>query len=245
MIRASAVGVDSVLNVWDSMNDGMPYFAIYYNRSNKFFQFNRDDLSAAREFLANNLQALQDSGDNTLYYLNIYSESRPNYKNSDMICSIPFRLNAYNEASSVGGFDANVGTFAKMLNDSHAAQLKMANELAELKSANQPLDWYDKITGILESPAASQTLVPLLTPVIGAIMGVVSKITGVPPGAASVPGISGPAIDDADLDTKLDAALDRLSKHGDLLEMITALADFADKNPATFKSYFSMLKAQS
>lgn len=243
--RAAALGVDQIISVWETMNDGYPYFAVYYNRNNKYFQYNKDDIEKAKEFLQTNLGVIEEAGDNTLYYLNIYSEPKPNYPNSGMICSFPFRLNAYD--GEISGVAANAGGFAKALTDAHAAQLKLVHEIAELKAQNQPLDWFDRAVAILETPGAAQTLVPLLSPLLGSIMGIVNKISGIVPQAAPVggfPGIAGPNVADTEKEALLDQALDRLEKHGDLLEMMTVLANVADKNPENFQVYFNMIKAQ-
>jgi hypothetical protein len=249
MVRSAVVGADQVINVWEAMNDGCPYFAIFYAKTrSKFFQYNRDDMEAAKEFLRANLNALESSGDNQMFYFNIYAESKPVFGNNNMIASFPFRLNAYQPSASVNGYPANMDTFAKLLNDSHAAQLKMTQEIAELKYANQPLDLWDKISGVLENPGAANAIVPLLQPVIASLMGFFNKISGVPAPAVSqyhampAQGIAGPRETETDKDEALDIALDRLEKHGDLVEMMTVLADFADKNPAMFKMYFDGLK---
>lgn len=244
-IRAAAIGVDNVISAWETMNDGHPYFAVYYNRSNKYFQYNRDDLDGAKSFLRNNLQVLEDNGDNSQYYLNIYAEQKVNYPNSGMICSFPFRLNEYSAPASVSGYGGNNPDVIKALSEAHAKQLEMTKTIAELQAANQPLDWFDKISGLLDSPGAANAIVPLLQPVIVGIMGAIGKISGIKiPETPQLPpmGIAGPREDNADRDALLDQALDRLEAHGDLLEMLTLLADFADKNPQMFKIYFDGLK---
>jgi hypothetical protein len=247
--RVAAIGVDKVVQAWETMNDGYPYFAVYYNHSNKYFQYNKDDIDQARDFLVNNLSVLQDNNDTAMYYLNIYPDKQPNYKNSGMIASFPFRLNALSSDSVMGGLpdNASMGAVVKMMNESNERHIALVREIAELKNANQPLDWYDKIAGIMETPGAANVIVPLLQPVIAAITGILSKVSGVPQQTevplqyAMVPGIAGPDIAPGDLDEKLDIQLDRLEKHGDLLEMLTALADFAEKSPEAFKGYLQML----
>jgi hypothetical protein len=254
-IRACAIGVDQVLNVWRSMNDGYPYFAIFYGiKSSKFFQYNRDNLQGAEEFLQTNLNPIADTGDNSLYYLSIYPESKVNYTGSGEICCFPFRLNPYEESvqGQVGGYAGGGDAFARMLQAANDKQIELVKEIAELKAANQPLDWFDKISGVLETPGAANTLVPLFQPVIAGLMGILGKISGVPVGMpmqyngiGQVPSIAGPASSPDELNQVVDAALDRLEKHGNLAEMLTVLADFADKNPVMFKMYFDGLKAQA
>lgn len=246
--RACAIGVINVLSVWKNMNDGYPYFAVFYTRGSKFFQYTKDDIDAAEEFLRINLSALEDQGDNAMYYLNIYDEPKKNYTNSGMVCAFPFRLNEFK--SSVGSIGSGVGvggsdSMLKLLQDAHVKELELVKQIAELNAQNQPLDWFDKISGVLEHPGAAQMIGQVLSPVIGQVMGVLGKITGVPGQTASVthqPQIAGPV--NADADQLLDMQLDRLQKHGDLLDMLTTLANFADKNPEMFKNYFSMLKSQ-
>src|ERR1700688_2736959 len=245
--RAAAVGADNVVSIWKSMNDGNPYFAVYLNRNNKYFQFNRDDMEAAESFLSANLDAIGDTGDNTLYYLNVYAEPGKNYPNSGMVCSIPFRLNEYKGAEMGAYVPDGSDAISKIIEAGHARHIELIKEIAELKAANQPLDWWDKIGGLMETPGAAQTIVPLLSPVLASIMGIVNKFTGIAPAPMAgfmPPGIAGAELPDLDKDAALDAALDRLALHGDLVEMLTALADFADKNPIQFKMYFRMMKGE-
>lgn len=248
VIRAHAKGVDQTVAAWETMNDGHPFFAVFYTGRSKYFQFNRDDMEAAKEFLISNLGAIAETGDNSIYYLKIYADSRVNYGNSGEICSFPFRLNEYNETAgnAMGGFGGDMSGLVKMLQESNEKHLALVKELAEVKAANEPLDWFDRIGGLLETPGAASAIVPLLQPVIAGLMGIVHKISGVPQQKLQTmenynPVISGPGETGSDLNLLLDQALDRLSKHGDLLEILTKLADFADKKPDQFKLYLNML----
>ena len=251
-IRACAIGTEQVINAWRAMNDDYPYFAVFYGiKTKKFFQYNRDSLQGAEDYLRLNLTALEDQGDNSQYYLAIYPESKVNYTGSGEIACFPFRLNPWDatvSSNQIGAYGGSLDGFAKMLQDSQAKHIELVKEIAELKAASQPMDWFEKIGAILETPGAAQTIVPLVQPVIGAIMGLVSKISGIPVQQSypmyNNPVIAGPGESQASLDEKLDQALDRLEKHGDLVEMLTVLANFADKNPAMFKMYFDGLKAQ-
>ena len=248
--RAAAVGTENVIQIWDSMNDGSPYLAVFYNRNNKYFQYNKDDLNGARQFLSDNLNAIESQGDNSMYYLNIYPEYQKVYSNApgSMICSFPFRLNSFEKEDSISGIPGmGAGPFAKMLQDQNNKVVELVKEIEKLKLENQPLNVWDRLQNVLETPGAAQTLIPLLSPVIGQITGLLSKITGAPmvPVNMPVPGISGPAEQPAiDKDLRLDAALDRIEKHIDLVEFAEAIANFADKNPALFQTYFNMLKSQ-
>lgn len=238
--RAVAIGADRVVEIWETMNDGYPFYAVFYNLRNKYFQFNKNDYQAAKSFLTSSLDALQQSGDNAMYYLNIYDESQKNYPNAGMVCSFPFRLN---EFSSVGaGPGGNVDALAKLIKEQHEKQLELMAQIAELQ---QKPDTWDRIGALLETPGLAQSIVPLVQPIIGSLMGIVSKISGVnmsqPVNGMPSPMIAGPQ-SEVDPETALDSALDRLEKHGDLVEMLTTLADFADKNPDQFKMYFKMLK---
>lgn len=244
--RAAAIGVDQIMNVWETMNDGHPYFAIYYNKSNKYLQWNKDDLEGARKFLQDNLVAVSEAGDSCMYYLNIYDEPKSNYPNSGMICSFPFRLNEWTEraVSGYGAPSTPSHDLIKLINDNHAKQMELQAEILRLKYENQPGDTWDRIGGLLETPGAANLIVPLLQPVIAGIMGVLQKISGLPGGPQTIPSIAGPSMTATEQETALDAALTRLEKHSDLVELLTALADFADKNPAIFKMYLQTLKEQ-
>jgi hypothetical protein len=247
--RAAAVGADNVVQIWESMNDGYPYFAVFFNRNSKYFQYNRDDLEAARSFLLANLQAVEDAGDNSLYYLNIYSEAKPNYSNKDMLCSIPFRLNAYTSPNEIGGVGSSAGMdqFLKVLKESQDKQLEMARELAELKAAEPPVDWFDRIGALMQDPNSAQVIGSVVNPIVTILGGILQKLTGalplqnMQPMANLNPGIAG--VDAGqDVTDQIDAALDRLEKHCDLADTLTKLADFADKNPMQFKTYLTFLK---
>lgn len=251
-IRAAAIGCEQVLNAWDAINDGNPFFAVFYNANHKWFQFNKNDIDAARTFLETNLTVVSETGDNSLYYLNVYDTPQTNYPNKGMIGSIPFRLNDYNAANSGNGVGSigGVSDFTKAIQDAHNKQIEMIKKIAELEAANQPFSWQDMIGGFIETPGAAQTLVPLLQPVVAGLMGIIHKISGVQPAPyqpAVTPAIAGPesAQSHEEITELLDVQLDRLEKHGNLLEMITSLADFAEKNPTQFKMYFNMLKGQS
>lgn len=254
-IRAAAIGLDQVISIWENMNNGCPYFAVWYNKADKFFQYNGDDLEQAKDFLITNLQVIEQTGDNSMYYLKIYPTSQTNYTRSGEICAIPFRLNAYqeNNGNSVGAYSGggNLDAFAKMLKEATEKEIALTRELMELKAVGQPVDWFERISGVLETPGAASAITPILLPVVHSIMGMLNKITGIPyqpyQPANATPHIAGPTDPentDVDQDTKLDMQLDRLAKHGDLLEMMTVLANFADSNPPMFKMYFDGLKAQ-
>jgi hypothetical protein len=258
--RACITGLDTVIATWETMNNGLPYFAVWYNKADKYFQFNGDDLEKAKEFLIDNLQAIADTGDNSQYYLKVYPQTEINYKRSGEVCSICFRLNVYNEGSMsqqigayTGGNTQNLNEFARMLKESNDKHLAAMQEIVELKSMGGSVDWFDRIGGLLETPGNAQMVGSILSPVVSALVGILTKISGQQSSAVQQqpammanhynPVIAGPQ-DNIDLDEQLDLQLDRLQKHGDLLEMLTALANFADNSPAMFKGYFDMLKSQ-
>ena len=240
--RSMPIGLENVIVSWRVMNCDSPYFAVFHTGKNLFFQYNKDDMEGAERFLRDMLSPLEEDGDNAIYYLNVYDESKPKYASSGMISSIPFRLNPYGAAAGIGGV-GNVDSFVKAIADAHEKQIALIKELAEERAANAPLDAWDRISGILETPGAAGIIVPLLQPVIGAINALVSKVAGInlPQPSYHTPGIAGPE-NLTNQDELLDIQLDRLVKHGDLVEMLTLLANFADKNPEQFKAYLTMLK---
>jgi hypothetical protein len=248
--RAHAVGTEQVLNAWRNMNEGYPYLAVFYTRGSKYFQYSKDDIEGAEAFLTTNLQMLEDQGDNSMYYLNIYDEAKKNYTNSYMVCAIPFRLNKISDSASVGALGSGSNSdLIKMLQEAHAKELALTKTIAAMQAENTPIDMWDRISGVLETPGVAAAMIPqlgaILTPFLGALTGVLTKISGVPPAQfrAPVQGIAGPPIMEGDLNEQIDIALDRLEKHTNIVELLNDLANFADKKPDMFKLYLPTLKS--
>ena len=154
--RVATIGVNNVINAWKAIRDDSPYYAVYYNRSSKMLQWRKDDLDGGEKYLAENLSALEESGDNSLMYLNVYDHASSNYPNSGMVASFPFRLNPY-QMPQLGAVSGPVESPAliQFMKEAHKEQMAMQEKLFKLQYENQPMDTWDRIGGLLETPPSS------------------------------------------------------------------------------------------
>jgi hypothetical protein len=260
-VRAASVGVDSALNAYDAMNNSVPYFSLWFNQREKCFQWNGDDLEAGKEFLSDNLQAISNTGDNSLYYLRVHSKSEPVYHNkSEILCSIPIRLNpmednTVNGVTRTGGMPyemyqamAAIKDLPNTLKNQFDAINTRIDALENEPGANEPTV-LDQINGVLNNQAAMNTIGMLINKFFPGVQ--------VPPVAAQISGVTEPgksrsilsiAKDPAKIgpidEAVLENALDRLQHHCRIDSDLQLLANMAETNKPMFDFLLTSLRSQ-
>src|SRR5579862_6133801 len=230
--RACIVGIDQIMNAYDLMAVDAPYFSVWYNKSDKFFQYNGSDPEKGRDFLRDNLQMLAETGDNCMYYLKIHPEFEKSYKRTgNEIGSLPFRLNAYGMGQiesptggrMVAGYTGNSEVMAAidkipgLLETKFTAMEKRLADL-ETEAANTGGDMVGRIAGLMENPHIGSmisglfnAILPMITKGMQAAVPQQNAIQGA--GIGNVPN----HLTDDEYNEKLDSILDRLEKSCDLL----------------------------
>lgn len=266
--RAAILGTDAIVRAWLSMNDDTPYFSLWNNgrRLEKATQFNQDDMSASRAYLESTLQALEQTGDNTLYSLRIHPDKEKSYTaNSPVMSAFPCRLNPL--MSSVGGVPALAGNASSIRREIEMEyELRdLKTELAEMRSivedieANEPMqpaptDTLGRIMGFAEKNpniigAVIGQLMPILQNILPSLIPAVSQNNAMSAMAPAINGVPASIAEKSDEisqhvtdNTRLNDALDRLEAHCKLDDDLTLLADMAEKEPGTFKMLLGMLR---
>jgi hypothetical protein len=181
MERATNVGVEAIMNAWQSMNSDLPYYSLWFNGKalEKYLQNNVDDMDLAGNSLEANLKAIHGTGDSLIYFLRIHPDSERAYnKNSPVVATIPCRLNA---AVSLAGVGQNQGSFS-VLGIREQVELEYRvkayeSELSELREMVedlqsepiQPADTTDtlgRVMGFIEKNPSVMGLVGQLMPLI-------------------------------------------------------------------------------
>lgn len=271
--RTACVGIDNIMNAFETVGDKSPYFSVWLNSNDKFFQSKDDNFDDSLNYLQSSLQAL-NNGDNCLYHLRIHPEFVKCYlKQSPYLCVIPFRLNSYDDKPALngpgnGGMNYEMYEILKSVKDLPSTLKSNFDEinsrLTELETAeNVEPDMLGKISGLMENPHISQAVGGLINVLVTKLSSFIPAMTagaapqtisGMNDNTASIAQKSdkGPiiaqnsdtAVDDEAFNLKLDAALERLEQHCNLADDLTLLADLADKNNAVFKLMLLQLRAQ-
>lgn len=264
--RAANVGVESVLRAYEGMCQNYPYFSVWYTGREKAFQYNGDDLEAAKDFLSTSLRAMDCEGDTALYYLRVHPQKETVYKpGSDVVCALPFRFNAkLNQMGFAGGgYGSNQG-IERLISSIETQNKAISDRLAALEAAEpEPeLDMLGKITGLLENPNIGPHIGNVIGQVMSAVMQkLVPNACPTPPAQVAISGIdlpgsiaekSGTAGVEAagwdegkteDYEASVHTQLDRLAAKCDLLADLTRLADIAENNPQMFNMLLNNLRA--
>jgi hypothetical protein len=266
--RAAAVGLDNIMSAYDLMSEGgdYPCFSVWYNRDDKAIQWNKADAEKGRDYLKGYFEILQDSGDNSMYYVKIHSTPGIIYnKKSDEICSFPVRANPFHQSefdilpqgqTQVAGI-GNGGRIQQLL-EGLPGQLQEKFDAINLRidelSAEEPEeekpDMLGRITGMLDHPTIGPAIGGFLTMVLPKLLAMIpGALTPTPtPNMAMQPVING--VNDTNIMTEeqkdelVNVALDRLEPYCDLASDLTLLANMAEKNPKMFEMLLSTLRAQ-
>jgi hypothetical protein len=172
-IRAANIGIDAAIASWECANQELPYFSVWYNQSQICLQYNGNDYQASKAFLYDNLSRIADTGDNSLYYLNVHPEFEKFYtKKSPSLCSIPLRLNALAEAgigavSSYNRGDNEISACMSRLTDTVVALNAKMDALVDEPVVDNTSDMLSKISGIISHPAVSQLLTTFMPMISG------------------------------------------------------------------------------
>lgn len=262
------------MDAYDLYASDYPYYAVWYNKNDKFFQSISDDPEKERQRLFDTLQMCQLQGDNAMYYIKIYPALEQNYKRTGEICSIPIRCNQYDTNYAINGPDSRPVYNGGNNSQGNAAIEKLTDLLTEkfdamnsridqLESREpESTDWKAEIAGYLRDPAIGPVIGPVANKVIEGLFSVIGPVLQrIIPGAVSQPfamSAPGPVIagvpahlpetnetmTDDEYNNRLDGVLDRLEKHCDLLSDLEKLADVAEKDPQTFQFLLTSLRAQ-
>src|SRR5487761_52726 len=177
--RACAIGIEDTMTAYDLMADGVPYYSIWFNRNDKFLQYNGDDYDKGRQLLQDTFEMVASRGDATQYYIKIHPERQKIYKRTgDEICSIPVRMfeqepgDRYYSTSGVAGFPSvrnnEVLEAIKGVSSKFDEKLTlMEARLKELEASPDEKDWFDRISGVLENPNAANSIGAILAPLVG------------------------------------------------------------------------------
>lgn len=264
--RAAAIGLDNIMSAYDLMSEGglYPCFSVWYSRDDKAVQWNKDDPEKGRDYLRGYFELLQDSGDNSMYYIKIHPVAGCIYnRKSDDICSFPVRANPFHQSefdivpqNQMAGI-GNGGQITEALRalpgqlqekfdaiNTRIDELSAIDEIDDVKP-----DMLGRITGLLDHPNIGPAIGSVLTMILpkllsmipGAMSPVVSQNVAMSP---VINGLNDEVMSDEQKDDLLNIALDRLEPFCDLANDLTLLANMAEKNPKMFEMMLSTLRAQ-
>ena len=94
MANALGLGVDSVVD-WYSLNaEQFPYFSVWRNNTDIFFQYNEDDVEKGIELLRNNLLAAEQNNYKDILIIKLHPYKEKNFisRKTDVAFSYTFRL---------------------------------------------------------------------------------------------------------------------------------------------------------
>lgn len=262
--RPAICGLNEIVTAYEGMRGDSPYFSVWYNGREKAFQYNGDDLDLGLDFLRNNGEAIERSGDTNLYYLRIHSVSQPVYKNNadTVVCGMPIRFVA-TEGSGVASLSGvSVASKSQSMSYEMWEMLSASKQVPELLKQNaelmqkvidlenqkEPNDILGRITGFAESnPHVIAPLFNQLGKLIAGFMPVHNMMaTTAMAGVSDQPGIVNDLPDNASNEdevywAKVDEALSALQQYCDISVYLPKLAIYAEKNPEMFKMLLNNL----
>lgn len=140
----------------------------------------------------------------------------------------------------IRGLPTHMGIIEQRLT---AIEAKPAEQIPDDEFEDEPEpDQIARILALLENPAV-MSLVTALAPAIGKIFNPsIMSVNGTPQPAATATGSAIDAMTDEQFE-KLNLAVDRLSKHCNVVEDLTSLADLAEMNPQMFAMLLNNLRS--
>lgn len=103
--RATYTGIDDVMAAFDSINKGRYAFSIWHTERDIAFQWPNEDIDKGRAFLEENLQALEQTENDELFYLKFHPANKVKDfidKKTPVISMTPFRVKELGEGKSGG-----------------------------------------------------------------------------------------------------------------------------------------------
>jgi hypothetical protein len=177
-------GSDNILDAFDSLRNGNPYFSIWCDRD-ILFQFNEVDLQKGRKALEDILLAADSSGNTDILLIKFHPKlEKGGYitNATPVISTLPVRVvemesnvRVQRDGNAVGGMmdeyrlPAPVYNMMKVttqaLTDNAAVNAKLLERVEALEngSTNKEPDTWDRISGIMEKPGAMELIAGILS----------------------------------------------------------------------------------
>lgn len=267
-LKAMYTGRDAILGAFNDVRGDNPYYSIWYG-GQMLSQYSGIDMDEGYNRLSGILEAAEQNGNTDILVIKLHPKPKGDYitNKSEVIGTMPVRVVDFDSGTetlsgtSTGLLATPVYNMFKdirthMVNDAERMQT-LEVKIAGLEAAQivEPVekDWIEKASDILQKPGVSDFLLKLVTmlPISGIgqpqpniQMNGVNDVVKEPVKSNPVNEDVKPEVvflSEAD-DVVIDEALERLSVHCNIVEVLPKLAAFAENDPQTFKWLLGQLK---
>lgn len=252
--KATYTGVDSIMGYYDAIMQDEGYtYSVWHSVKDIAFQYNGVDQEKGREFLCNNLMAMDQAENDNLLYLKFHPPGVKGFVDhkSKVVCMSPVRVAELTAGTAVGAVTENGGNYRMFEAIESLKQLPgaISEKLNGFELRLKAIEEYEgepepdkvekvigQITGLLENP--------MIQGLVNGVLGQLFKMVGnATPMQQQINGTTDNVAGDSPVNEAiLNDALDRLHKVCKLDTDLSLLADMAESNPAMFQMLLSNLR---
>lgn len=270
MAKPLYCGASNIMQAFDSLRPDNAYFSVW--QGNKMlYQYNGESLDAGREILDQMMTAAESNFNTDVFDIKFHSKLDDGYitNKSKVIGTMPVR--AYDP--SADGVEPGItgitrpGDLPKPVYNmlqKIEEHLTMEDRLKALETAQpavRELDWFDRISGLLEKPGMVETVGSLLAPILQKLVPGTAVNVNIPVNGATVkasqkatpaelnpvqPDSPGHNDDHEDFTPEesliLDNAISDLSAYCDVVDVLPKLVLFAERERPMFDFMLQKLK---
>lgn len=252
--KATFTGKENIIDAFDSMNRGNNYFYSLWSTDRDIaLQWIDKDAEKGREFLIDNLSALEQADNNDLFFLKFHPTDIKGFidRKTPVISATPVRVCGIDSAERISGSSAPapggndfrffeaIQTIKQLPDQINTKLNEFDQRLQAIESAeyvdDEPKDMFDKITGLINNPN-----------MIGIIQNIGSMLFAMPSQpktSVAINGVTDPGSETKKIDEDLlNQALIRLEKVCNIDIDLNLLANFAEENPKMFKGLLNQLR---
>jgi hypothetical protein len=258
--RATYTGVSDIMGAYDSFNEGGEYnYSVWLSKEDIAFQSIEKDADKARELLKNCLTALEQAGNDDLFFIKFHPKDVKGaspFIDRKTLCigTVPVRVCSIGEGresnyvnkASIGGIPNDLYGMLRDLPATLDAKINAALDarLGELETEIE-VDPIEKYVGIINGIASNPQIMGVVGQILNYLkpqgMNMAPRINGTP--KVEEQKESNEAVQEVNLEI-LNEALDRLSRVCRVDTDLLLLADMADSNPAMFNMLLTQLRSK-
>lgn len=253
--KATYTGVSDIMAYYDAIMQDEGYsYSVWHSVRDIAFQYNGADQGKGKEFLYNNLMAMEQAENDNLLYIKFHPPGVKGFidSKSKVVCMSPVRVAELTAITAVGAVTENGGNYRMFEAIESLKQLPGAiseklngfelrlKEMEDRDFEPEP-DKVEKvigqITGLLENP--------MIQGLVNGVLGHLFKLAGnaTPMQPQQINGTTDNVAGEQPVNEAiLNDALDRLHKVCKIDTDLSLLADMAESNPAMFQMLLSNLR---
>lgn len=255
--KATYTGINDIMAYYEAIMQDEGYsYSVWHSVKDIAFQYNGPDHEKGKEFLYNNLTAMDQAENDNLLYLKFHPPGVKGYidSKSKVICMSPVRVTELTALTAVGAVTETGGNFRMFEAIETLKQLPAAinDKLGAFEQRLQAMEDYEpepepdkvekvigQISGLLENPMVQG----LVNSVIGTLFKMTNSNNNNVMQAHQINGTTDNVPQGPVSEEVLNNALDRLHKVCKIDTDLSLLADLAENNPAMFQMLLANLRS--